>query len=132
LLSDALGTKTRLSAAVLKAANQRIKYCYEQALHAEEHAANEQDDPERQRFWLDNQARWLALAVSIDYEARLSDSIKELRRYIKSPLCAACDFPMRPKRVVPSGNGLFEFQYECGNCGAKETVLEMNERRNGI
>ena len=110
---------------MLKAANQRIKYCYEQALLAEERAAQEQDDSERRRFWLDNQARWLALVASIEYEARLLDFLKELRRYIKSPFCSACGFTMRPKRLVASSNGLFEFQYECANCGVQKAVSEL-------
>ena len=116
---------------MLKPFNQNVRYCYERALHAEEHAAQEQNDPERQRFWLDNQARWLALVASIEYEARLLDFLKELRHYTKSPLCSVCDFPMRSKRLVASGNGLFEFQYECANCEAKETVSEIAERHNG-
>ena len=68
---------------MLKVANQRVKNCYEQALRAEERAAQERSSV-RKRFWLDNQARWIALGASIEYEARLSDFIKELRRYIKT------------------------------------------------
>jgi hypothetical protein len=41
------------------------------------------------------------------------------------------NFGWIPKRLVHSGNGLFEFQYECANCEAKETVSEIAERRNG-
>jgi hypothetical protein len=109
---------------VLKAANQNVKYCYEQALQAEERAAQTRNPLDRQ-FWLDNEARWLALAASYEYQARLSDFIKEVRGFIKGPLCSACDLPMRPKRLVRSGNRLFEFQYECANCEAKETVSEL-------
>ena len=115
---------------MLKAANQNVKDCYEQALQAEERAAQIRNSLDRQ-FWLDSEARWLALAASYEYQARLSDFIKEVRGFIKSPLCSACDLPMRPKRLVHSGNGLFEFQYECANCEAKETVSEIAERRNG-
>jgi hypothetical protein len=107
---------------VLKAVSENVKYCYEQALRAETRAAQEQNDPMRQRFWLDSEARWLALAASYQYQARLSVFIKEMRGFIKSPLCSACDLPMRPKRIVQSGNGLFEIQYECANCEAMRTV----------
>jgi len=110
----------RLKFAVLKAPNQKVKYCYEQALHAEERAGQEQKDPERHRFWLDSQARWFALAASIEYEARLSDFLKEMRRYIKSPLCPTCDVPMRPKRIAQASDALFQFRYECAKCEAKK------------
>ncbi len=73
-------------------------------------------------------SRWLHLT---SIKRGFSDFIKEVRGFIKSPLCSACDLPMRPKRLVHSGNGLFEFQYECANCEAKETVSEIAERRNG-
>jgi len=115
---------------MLKAEHQRIKYCYEQALLAEERATQTRNPLDRQ-FWLDSEARWLALAASYEYQARLSDFIKEVRGFIKSPFCSTCDLPMRPKRLVHSGNGLFEFQYECANCETKETVSEIAERCNG-
>jgi hypothetical protein len=35
----------------------------------------------------------------------------------------------RPKRLVKSGNGLIEFQYECANCKAKKTVSELDPTR---
>jgi hypothetical protein len=73
---------------VLKAANQNVKDCYEQALQAEERAAQIRNSLDRQ-FWLDSEARWLALAASYEYQARLSDFIKEVRGFIKSPLCSA-------------------------------------------
>jgi hypothetical protein len=75
---------------VLKAANQNVKDCYEQALQAEERAAQIRNSLDRQ-FWLDSEARWLALAASYEYQARLSDFIKEVRGFIKSPLCSACE-----------------------------------------
>jgi hypothetical protein len=115
---------------VLKAANQNVKLCFERALQAEERATQTRNPLDRQ-FWLDSEARWLALAASYEYQARLSDFIKEVRGFIKSPFCSTCDLPMRPKRLVHSGNGLFEFQYECANCETKETVSEIAERCNG-
>ena len=114
---------------MLKAANQNVKYCYARALQAEKRAAQTRNPLDRQ-FWLDSEARWLALAASYEYQARLLDFIKEVRGFIKSPFCSACDLPMRPKRLVHSGNGLYEFQYECANCEAQETVSEIAERRN--
>jgi len=113
---------------VLKTANQNVKHCYELAMQAEERATQTSNPVDRQ-FWLDDEARWLALAASYEYQARLSDFIKEVRGFIKSPFCSACDLPMRPKRLVHSGNGLFEFQYECANCGGTETVSEIAQRR---
>jgi hypothetical protein len=41
---------------VLKAANQNVKDCYEQALQAEERAAQIRNSLDRQ-FWLDSEAR---------------------------------------------------------------------------
>jgi len=104
---------------MLEDANQNVKYCYEQALQAEGCAAQTGNPLDRQ-FWLDDEARWLALAATYEYQAQLADFIKELRGLVKGQLCPACDMPIRPKRIVQSGNRLFEFQYECANCGTKK------------
>ena len=103
------------------------KSCYEHALQAEQSAAQAQNPWDR-RFWRDSHARWLALAASYEYQTQLADFIKEVRGFVKSPLCSTCDLPMRPKRIVQSDNRLFEFQYECANCRAKKRVSELHVR----
>jgi hypothetical protein len=57
-------------------------------------AAPKTRNPSDRRFWLDSEARWLALAASYEYQARFSDFIKELRGFINetrqtSPLMSA-------------------------------------------
>jgi hypothetical protein len=77
---------------VLKAANQNVKDCYEQALQAEERAAQIRNSLDRQ-FWLDSEARWLALAASYEYQARLSTKkcAALLKARFARPVTCLCD-----------------------------------------
>lgn|SRR5262249_41036133 len=118
---------SQVDSAVLKAANQNVKYCYERALQAEERAARARNSEER-RFYLDCEARWLTLAASYDYQECLTAFLRELRGFVKSPLCSACGLPMRPKRLIQCGKGLYEFQFECVPCEVTKTVSEINAK----
>jgi len=60
-----------------------VQQCYEKARQAEHRAAQERDNPDRERFWLDANKQWLALAASSEYQARLSKFINELRSLLK-------------------------------------------------
>jgi|SRR5262245_4943099 len=109
---------------MLQAANQDIRHCYERALEAEQRAANARNSEER-RFYLDNEKRWLALAVSYEYQERLTAFLQELRGHVNAPLCPACGLPMRPKRLVQTAQRLFEFQFRCPSCGTTRTVSDL-------
>jgi len=100
---------------MLTAAKQNVKYCYEQALEAEERAADERN-PNTRRFYLDSAKRWFGLAASLEYQERLEAFLKEFRTSIKRPLCPECSLLMRPNRLVQTGEGLFEIQFKCTSC----------------
>ena len=116
---------SQFGVAVLKASSQNVKYCNERALEAEERA-DASRNPEERRFYYDCEKRWLALAASYEYQERLSAFLQELRGFLKTPLCFACGLPMRPKRLVQTSQGLFEFQFKCANCETSRTALELD------
>jgi len=117
---------------VLKAANQNVKYCYEQALKASERASTA-GMPAEQEFHLGDEKRWLTLAASFEYQERLIDFINELGALLKTPFCRVCSRSMRPKGMRGRQNGLAECDFECIRCGVKKTVIELDgERRSFV
>jgi hypothetical protein len=109
---------------MLQATNQNVKYCYEQALVAEERAANARTSGDR-TFFLDNAKKWFGLAASYEYQERLEAFLKEFRSSIKRPLCPTCNLPIRPNRLVQTSEGLFEFQFKCASCQTTRAASQL-------
>jgi hypothetical protein len=110
---------------VLKVVNKNARYCYEKALEAANRASRARSQSERE-FYQHDEARWIRLGASYEYQERLADFINELRNLAKTPFCRACGWNMWPKLMRCGQDGLAELDYECTRCGAKDTVIELD------
>src|SRR5215475_5959015 len=109
---------------MLKPANQNTKYCYGRALEAEQKAANAQNATDRE-FWLDREKRWFQLATSYEFTERVAAFVNELRNAPKTPICSACDVPMRVNRFHSRSEGSTEYDYECLACETKQRIVHI-------
>jgi hypothetical protein len=106
-------------AVVLEAPSPDAKRCFDNALEARKRA-RKANDPRDREFYLDSERRWLKLAESYQYSARLSLFLKQPSDLPNHPICATCAVPMWMKRMNFVG-GLIEYRYECPACEAKAT-----------
>jgi hypothetical protein len=116
-------------AGVLKAENPDAQRCYENALEARGRAQKARDPLDR-GFYLAAEQRWLRLAESFQYSARLSVFLKQPRNLPNYPICATCDVPMWMRKMDFAG-GQILYHYECPACEATETVTQAIPQRSG-
>jgi len=109
-------------AVVLKAVNPDAQRCYENALEARERAQKARDPLDRE-FYLASEQRWLRLAESYQYSARLSAFLKQPHSLPDHPICDTCDVPMWLQKMDFVG-GQIEYRYECPACEATKTVTQ--------
>src|SRR5262245_22695164 len=112
---------------MLKPTSQNAKFCYDQALEAEQRAENAQNWVDR-NFWQTRQRHWLAMAASYDYTERIAAFVANLRQRHRQPVCAACHVPMRIRQLRCRDARATEYQYECPACEIKQTIVEIDTR----
>jgi len=109
-------------AVVLRVSDPDVRRCYVNALGARERARKAKAPLDRE-FYLEAEKRWLRLAESFEYSARLSRFLEQPRNLPTRPICFACDVAMWLKKTDCVG-GQIGFRYECPVCEATEMVTQ--------
>jgi hypothetical protein len=110
---------------VLKVANAKADYCYEEALEAQQRASSALNPVERE-FYLDTQAQWLRLGASFEHTERLKAFLAYLRSLPRKPFCPVCDLCMDAQGLTCRPDGLIECHFACA-CGTTRTLVPVDE-----
>jgi len=110
---------------MLKSNSKNVRFCYERAFAAAQHADNAREAIDRQ-FWLYRERQWLKFATYYEHSERLTAFIKGMRSPPKQPVCSDCEVLMHVRRMQCRSDKSTEYHYECIHCGTKQTIAEMD------
>jgi hypothetical protein len=112
---------------MLQSTHPKARECYERAARARDRAAHARDELERQDC-LNDEARWLKLAQSYEYTARLTDFLNKQRRS-SHPKCATCAVPMWHigTQHLSGDPPKDRWHYECKVCGEKLVLPPVSQ-----
>jgi len=110
---------------MLKAPNTSARYCYKKALAARERAL-ETKHRQNRILYFEAEARWLKLAQSYEFSARVREFLVTRSIPPHHPACFICGATMRLAEVQVFRGGI-EYSFECKECGRKMSITRSDD-----